>query len=797
MRFMSITTLSFDAPANSASALANAQMRAVFPGLDRSTSFVGMIVVNPPAQVLSVPGLRNFSFSLRAALNASHPLVEFQSNATLWYGSGVPAASGLVSHDGTITLLQWVIKEEPTSDAARHFATACEPIWDREVKRWLPEVADNGMVSVATLVNVGISDSETSLAKMDAIALPLAVLVLWYVVQSGRLLLFPLVTVGTSASLSFGLMYLVGHITIVETTTPSLMMSLLIAMSIDYSLFFLSRFRLELIAEAGAANDAEKVNEAIHSTMQTAGFTILLSGVTLTASFVTVAFFPVEVISSLGVGCSLSLLIALVVHLTLGPALLACFPSFFARSVAHAGAGSSCYCSCCRRSSGVAREGGEQLMDSGASSGSLSQASSNCWRWLAKVTTNPYCGAIIILVVAVATGAIGYPALRMSTADNLLMSTPRGTGAYHVYELLIQKFGAGGITPYRVLMEAKDGSSILQEKLWADSQLVLQEMQDKLPNMQGSQIQGMSYAQGTLVPWAAVEVCLQNPGAPLCNIITFAIDSFCNKARTAGYAQVTLAFDPLGVDGPDWLDDARSLLKDLEVRTGLKLVLSGIPADSLDTIASVYKIFPYMVAATLGVALLLLGIAFRSIVIPIRSVVSICLTLVWVYGTSTRVYQDGALDFLGSPGMTGVYRAQMWMLPVICFSIVVGICLDYDIFLLSRVTEFRENKASAREAIEQGLCSTGGIISAAGLIMAIAFAGLLFSSLLVVNGLAFYMVTAVLYDTLIVRCLLTPAAMGLLDRFNWWPSRLASVGHGSVASSPSSNSQQQPRPASA
>jgi len=782
-QFLSITTLSFEAPKNYPSQKADDEMHKYFPELVKSTQFTGMVVVNYPDRVLALPGLANFSFSLKNRLNATYPLVSFQSNATLWYNDQVPASSGLVSADGTITLLNWMIRAKPTSKAARDFADECQTIWDEEVAKWIPQVTDSGLVSVSTLCNVGISDSETSLAEMDAIALPIAVLVLWYVVQSGRLLLFPLATVSTSASLSFGIMYLIGkYVAEVETTTPSLMMSLLIAMSIDYSLFFLTRFRVELKKTQedegmSTVSDTVKVNEAIHSTMQTAGFTILLSGATLTASFVAVACFPVEIISSLGVGCALSLTIAIIVHLTLGPAVLACCPSFFLKSVSYGGAGSSCSC-CCRRRAEPAREDGgrgrDPLVASTDSSGSLTSGTNRCWRCLAKMTTNPWCGAIIILVVAAATAAVGYPALHAKTADNLLMATPRGTQAYHVYELLIQKFGAGGILPYTVLMEPKNGTSVLQEQLWADSQMILQEMQNKLPNMQGAQIQSMSYAGGIAVPFALAQACLAQPEQDLCKPILYAIKSFSNVERTASFAEILLAFDPLGVDGPPWLHQARDLLADLEGRTGFNLALVGIPGDSLDTIASVFEIFPYMVAATLTMVLLLLGIAFRSLLIPIRSVLSICLTLVWVYGTSTRVYQEGALDWLHVPGMDGRYDAQYWILPVICFSIVVGICLDYDIFLLSRVTEYRENKMNAREAIQLGLCNTGGIISAAGLIMAIAFAGLLFSSTLVVNGLAFYMVAAVLYDTLIVRCLLTPAAMGLLDRFNWWPSALAS-----------------------
>merc|ERR1712151_1112566 len=168
-----------------------------------------------------------------------------------------------------------------------------------------------------------------------------------------------------------------------------------------------------------------------------------------------------------------------------------------------------------------------------------------------------------------------------------------------------------------------------------------------------------------------------------------------------------------------------------------------------------------MVVSTLVLALITLGIAFRSLFIPLRSVASIGLTLLFAYGSAVLVYQDGIGDWIGLKGLSGSFKAQHYLVPVICFSMVVGICLDYDIFLLSRSTEYREAGMESTEAIRHGLCSTGGIITAAGIIMAIAFGGLMFASMLVVNGLGFYMVSAVLYDTFIIRCLFAPALMSL------------------------------------
>ena len=108
------------------------------------------------------------------------------------------------------------------------------------------------------------------------------------------------------------------------------------------------------------------------------------------------------------------------------------------------------------------------------------------------------------------------------------------------------------------------------------------------------------------------------------------------------------------------------------------------------------------------------------------------------------------------------------------FSIIVGLGLDYDVFLISRILEFRLNEFDDDGAVLKGLYKTGGIITAAGIIMAVAFSGLLMSGELLLNQTAFILVAAVLIDTFVVRTILVPVLMGLVSKLmgaevSWWP----------------------------
>jgi uncharacterized membrane protein YdfJ with MMPL/SSD domain len=169
--------------------------------------------------------------------------------------------------------------------------------------------------------------------------------------------------------------------------------------------------------------------------------------------------------------------------------------------------------------------------------------------------------------------------------------------------------------------------------------------------------------------------------------------------------------------------------------------------------------------------LVFVAISFRSLFLPVRSIFTIVLTLGWVYGLATLVYEKGILNFLHFNGLKG-YGAVYWAPPLISFSIIAGLSLDYDIFLLSRIKEYRYMGYSNKEAVVLGLSKTGHIITAAGFIMAIAFSGLLFSNIAVMNMLSFFLLFAVIFDTFIVRTFVVPSVMGFLGDANWWPGNL-------------------------
>ena len=155
------------------------------------------------------------------------------------------------------------------------------------------------------------------------------------------------------------------------------------------------------------------------------------------------------------------------------------------------------------------------------------------------------------------------------------------------------------------------------------------------------------------------------------------------------------------------------------------------------------------------------GIAFRSVLIPLRLIVTIIATLLSVAGASVLVYQfAGQLD--------GIF----WMVPLSCGCLIVGLTIDYDVFLISRIYEYRTAGYTTEASILRAMGTQSGTITTAGVIMTVAFSSLLLSSTTVLNEFGFMLVAATIIDTFLVRTTLVPALMFCAVEWNWWPGRM-------------------------
>jgi RND superfamily putative drug exporter len=171
----------------------------------------------------------------------------------------------------------------------------------------------------------------------------------------------------------------------------------------------------------------------------------------------------------------------------------------------------------------------------------------------------------------------------------------------------------------------------------------------------------------------------------------------------------------------------------------------------------------------MGLTLILLAFAFRSIVLPIKAVLLNLLSLAAAFGVVVIVFQLGHGSGLWDVDASGSVTA--WV-PVMIFAFLFGLSMDYEVFMLSRIREAFDETGSTERAIELGLQRTGKLVTSAALILAFAFLVLSTSPGYEIKPLAIGVAAGILIDATIVRALLVPALMRIMGDANWWTPRL-------------------------
>jgi uncharacterized membrane protein YdfJ with MMPL/SSD domain len=200
----------------------------------------------------------------------------------------------------------------------------------------------------------------------------------------------------------------------------------------------------------------------------------------------------------------------------------------------------------------------------------------------------------------------------------------------------------------------------------------------------------------------------------------------------------------------------------------LQYAVAGQTAGTHDFNEQMKTRIPYVFAFVLGLAFLLLLATFRSVVIPLTSIVLNLLSVGAAYGLLVLIFQHSWAQ--GILGFTSNHSIASW-LPLFLFVVLFGLSMDYNVFILSRIKELRDSGLSTEEAISCGIRRTAGTVTSAAVIMVAVFA--IFGTLRIISmkqmgvGLAL----AVLIDATIIRGVLLPSAMKLLGEWNWYMPR--------------------------
>jgi RND superfamily putative drug exporter len=232
---------------------------------------------------------------------------------------------------------------------------------------------------------------------------------------------------------------------------------------------------------------------------------------------------------------------------------------------------------------------------------------------------------------------------------------------------------------------------------------------------------------------------------------------------------VPLRGDPVGKQAVASVRDLRHrILPQAFAGTGAKPLVGGRTAENVDYFDAVTNPAPMVFAFVLGLSLILLTIAFRSVVVALTAIVLNLLSVGAAYGLLVLVFQHGV-----GTGLLGFQRVDVidaWV-PLFLFSVLFGLSMDYQVFLLSRIKERYDQLGDTSEAVASGVASTARIITGAALIIVAVFAGFAAGDLVMFQQMGFGIAVALLLDATVIRSVVLPSMMQLLGEWNWYLPR--------------------------
>ena len=549
------------------------------------------------------------------------------------------------------------------------------------------------------------------LIRMEMIAVPLSAVVLVWVFGGLAAAMLPLL-VGVMAVLgAMAVLRLLTGFTEVSIFALNITTALGLALAIDYTLLIVSRYRDEI---SGGATPAD----ALARTMSTAGRTVLFSAVT--------------------VALSLSALLL--------------FPMYFLKSFAYSGVATVAFAAA---AAVIVTPAAIVLLGDRLNALDLR-------RWLRRVLGRPepvakpveqifwYRSTKAVMRRSVPIGAaivallvlLGTPFLRIefgSPDDRVL---PKSASAHQVGDQLRESFSSNlnnGLTV--VIPDVQDATESELDRYAADL--------SRVPDVTLVSAPGGTFVAGSRIG---------PPSAPTAVAEGSAFLSIRSNAPLFSEASKTQLDRLHAVSEP----------------AGRDALIAGGAQMNRDIVSAVTSRIPLVLALIGVITFVLLFLLTGSLVLPLKAIVLNVLSLSAAFGALVWVFQEGHLGALGTTP-TGTMEANI---PVLMFCVAFGLSMDYEVFLLARIREFwlksGGTRADADEAVALGLARTGRVVTAAALIMAIAFAALIAAQVSFMRIFGLGLTLAVIVDATLVRMALLPAFMQVMGKRNWWaPQPLA------------------------
>jgi RND superfamily putative drug exporter len=597
----------------------------------------------------------------------------------------------------------------------------------KAVRRILADLRAPGTVpGLKTYVSGGAAISNDIMESMmsdmsliEFVTVPVLIILMGLFFRSVLTPVLPLGAVGVALGLSQAVVYIIGtFIAGVDSNITTMLFSILMGVGTDYSIFIVARFREERIK-------GKDRFEAVRTSVTWAGESITTSGATVMIAFLSLGIGSTSMIRVMGLVMGAAILIALLISLTLVPSILILtgnrvfWPNSRERFKRYAA----------------------RIMERKKTSqhGYFYKAASFSVRH----------AKLVVLVAAVISIPTTYVFLTAETSFDFIGVMPK-VESIRGMDAMTTGFGAGRIMPSYAVM-VFDEPVVLSDGNFSDKGMAAIEQASAALAGESivREVDGPTRPYGSTVDYANLANVSANDLAKMREFIgtdkrTVRLSFVLNAAPTSEKAVAAMP-------------DIRSALHKATDGNGVKEALvGGSTAGTYDTKTNMDKEFNQMyIIVIIGIFIVLL-VVLGSVVLPAFAIISIGMSISWSFAVTFLIFNN----WLGVP--------ILWLIPLILFILLMGLGMDYNIFILTRIREEVHSGKTDEEAIVEAVDWTGGIITALAIIMGSAIGVLMLSSSKMLVEFGFAITFAILLDAMVVRTYIVPAVMKLLGKWNWY-----------------------------
>jgi RND superfamily putative drug exporter len=629
----------------------------------------------------------------------------------------VPATqqSSLISKDSHKALVFVALKDDPVK------AQVYVNLLAGEVHPGSLSMVVTGQVPINVAFNGTL---ERDLQRAEYVALPITLLLLVLIFASIVAALLPL-GVGVLAIVGgVGGTLFLARFTNVSQYAINVVTLIGLAVAIDYSLFIVNRFRDELAA--GASRE-----DAIATSMSTAGRAITFSGVTVAIGLSAMLFFQGTFLASMGAAGAIVVAVAVLYGLTFLPALLSVL-------------------------------GGSVNRWRLPFLGAPKPAGTGAWHSLAIwVMRRP----VVVLIPALAFLLIaGTPFLQIRLANGDVDQLPPSNLARQGYDTLIKDFPGQDQTTVQAVVYYPTSSPLTASHI--GDIYDLSRRLAALPNV--LRVQGIVDVDKSLTRGDYQRLY----SGPLASM-----PSTLQQALTLG-AGSHIAVLEVVTNKQYTSDDARNIVKAVRAESvpDGQVQATGETAFDLDIVNFILQRTPIAVGSVIVVTYIVLFLLTGSVVLPLKAVLTNLFSISASFGAMVWIFQQGHLS--QQLGFTA--QSIDPSIPVILFSIVFGMSMDYEVLLISRIQEEYNRTGDNQAGVAMGLEKSGRLISGAAAIMCAVFLAFGLADVVIIKAIGIGLAIAVAIDATVVRLLIVPSVMRILGRANWWAPRPLALLHSRI-----------------